>query len=69
MYVLTTLLCRVTFNTLPSIAKESFVAAQKLSFAMKDTRARSIITDFYEENSSVFTSHGLTSILAKMLTR
>ena len=69
MVVLTIRYYRITLNTLPNIAKESFVSSQRLSFALKDSRAKKIITDFYEEQSQVFTSQGLVSVLAKMLTR
>jgi len=60
---------QLTFDTLPSIAKEAFVAAQRLSFKMKDQRARRIISEFYEEQNHAFTPQGLSQIIAKMLTR
>jgi len=60
---------QTTFDALPAIAKEAFVAAQRTSFNRKDQRVRGIITDFYEEQNHTFTSHGLLGTMAKMLTR
>merc|ERR1712137_25029 len=60
---------QTTFEALPAIAKEAFVAAQRASFQMKDQRVRRIITEFYEEQSHTYTSQGLLGTMAKMLTR
>ena len=59
----------MTFDTLPSLAQESFVASQKYSFQLKEKRARKIITEFYDEQGGAFTPNGLAQIISKMLTR
>merc|ERR1712137_92998 len=60
---------QLTFDTLPAIAKEAFVAAQRVSFQLKEQRARKIITEFCDEQKHTFTVQGLLQIIAKMLTR
>ena len=59
----------MTFETLPSLAKEAFVASQKYSFELKERRAARIITEFYDDAGNAFTPQGLAQIISKMLTR
>mmetsp|Transcript_1579 Transcript_1579/g.5565 ORF Transcript_1579/g.5565 Transcript_1579/m.5565 type:complete len:563 (-) Transcript_1579:70-1758(-) len=59
----------LTISTLPKIARESFIAAQKVSLRIKERRAKHVITDFYDEQSHCFTQAQLLQSIAKMLTR
>lgn len=59
----------VTINELPAIAREAFIAAQNVSFRLKDKRASKVIVEFYDEQTHCFTPSQLLLAIAKMLTR
>jgi len=59
----------LTLSSLPMIAKEAFVSAQKVSFTMKERRAKRIIRKFYEKQSHVYSTQSLKHLMLQMVTR
>jgi len=57
------------FTSLPKTVKAAFVAAQKVSFQLKDMKARKIVQNFYYQQARTYTPHGLLSLFASMLTK
>jgi len=60
---------QATVDVLPKVSKEAFISAQRISFELKERRARRVLRDFQYDFHHVKLSHGLLKILAKMITR
>mmetsp|Transcript_130556 Transcript_130556/g.194443 ORF Transcript_130556/g.194443 Transcript_130556/m.194443 type:complete len:420 (+) Transcript_130556:228-1487(+) len=56
-------------TALPHFVKDSFVATQRVSFQLKEERARKIITEFYNDQTKTMTTHGLFALMSTLLTR
>jgi len=58
-----------TVTTLPKVVREAFIAAQTVSFQLKNRRTARIIRDFQHDYRSTHLKGSLMKVIAKMLTR
>ena len=56
-------------DNLPKLAKDAFVAAQQISFRMKDRTAYRIILKFEQKAQKLTSTHALEILISQTLTR